>query len=193
MLRIAAIDIETTGFNQKKGDILEVGLYDLNNSKTVNEWYHTNLPEDETRDAIKVNKLTPEQIDLMRQSNPDCPHLFINHLTVWQEIIDHYDIIVAHNAKFDIGWLKEKGLTFDKNIIMCTQAVMQKFKFKSRWWSLKDCLKELNLDYDPEQHHSAVYDANRCAAVFEVLCHEEGLVIAHDLDNNIKIFKKKNE
>ena len=60
-----------------------------------------------------------------------------------QEIVDSY-ILVGHNIKFDIAWLRRIGINFDKSIVRDTQ--LAEFIISNQTHSFSS-LNELALKY----------------------------------------------
>ena len=105
-----ALDIETTGLNPAKDSIIEVGAIRIENgtvtdmlSTLVNPGYHipdritdiTGIDDDMVKDADTIEKVFPRLLEFLGK---DC-------------------VIVAHNANFDVGFLKQNakalGYEFD--------------------------------------------------------------------------------
>ena len=63
----------------------------------------------------------PVQTVVLRHATEPVPPQ-ADSLALVQSMIDASDIIVAHNAKFDLNWLKHIGLKFDNKKIWCTQV-----------------------------------------------------------------------
>ncbi len=117
MNKIAIIDIETTGFLNAGGHIVEVGIVELdltNGNKTVLMDYvvHENgISADEIQNSwiIKNSNLTVNQIKYS-----------INLKTILskiQSIVNHYTA-TAYNRKFDINFLQSRGIKFN-NLAPC--------------------------------------------------------------------------
>jgi len=185
-MKIGFIDIETTGFDCKNGDILQVGLIVKETTELEDGtiWhtsipycrtYHTDRPENEIVQAIEVNRLTENRISFLRsQDELENGHLYDRHflddLEYWQPIIDSLDLVVAHNAPFDTSWLKHHGLKFTDKKIICTQSLMSKKHPQKYRWSLKRSFEYFYPnEYDETQAHSALYDVQLCMKVHERL------------------------
>ena len=63
-----------------------------------------------------------------------------------QEILDTTKLLVAHNAKFDLLWLRECGFTYNGAIYdtMLTEYVINRSRMRPL--SLAECLKRRHLD-----------------------------------------------
>lgn len=113
MKKILIIDIETTGFLEKGGHIVEVGIVELDldtgetiilydqlvreNSMTYNELFDSWIVENSD---LKVNQVMNAK-------------LFVQEKPNIQAIIDAYELgATAFNNVFDFGFLEAKGLKF---------------------------------------------------------------------------------
>lgn len=53
-------------------------------------------------------------------------------LKIIQETVDKYQILVAHNLKFDAHWLRAMGIDFSKHILYCTQVAEYLLNYQDR-------------------------------------------------------------
>ncbi|TDT61571.1 PolC-type DNA polymerase III [Fonticella tunisiensis] len=152
-------DIETTGFNPAIEEITEIGAVKIKNYQIVDRFStlvnpEKNIPEN----IVELTGITNEMVKDMPTIRDVLPKFldFIKGCPV-----------VAHNAKFDTGFIREKtkklGLNFSNPIIDTLPL--------SRWL-LKDLKRhKLNiiaehLGIKLENHHRAVDDAEATALVF---------------------------
>jgi DNA polymerase-3 subunit alpha (Gram-positive type) len=150
-------DIETTGFNPHKEDLLEIGAIKVAGGERVAEFSTMVRPEKPISAEIqKLTGITPEMVQ-------DAP-LPAEALEKFAAFIDGA-VVVAHNARFDVGFVKGKSQQyFNRNwdpvyldTLGLARAVWPKFKS----FRLNTVAKELGLRL--ENHHRAVADAV-CAA-----------------------------
>lgn len=115
--KILIIDIETTGFLQKGGKIVEIGIVelDLTDGKTqilFDEVCHeTGITKKEVEDAwiIENSDMTVEEIRQSINLKKMQPEI--------QEIIDKYPTgATAFNNVFDFGFMKDRKFTFPKEL-----------------------------------------------------------------------------
>jgi DNA polymerase III epsilon subunit-like protein len=103
------LDTETTGTNDN--DRLCQLAYKSDNGITVNELYNPGMPI--SIEAMSVHHITDDMVK-------DKP-AFKNSKT-WHNVNEllksDNNILVAHNAPFDVGMLKKEGITVNKHI--CT-------------------------------------------------------------------------
>lgn len=117
MPKILILDIETTGFLQKGGKIVEIGLVELcleTGSKKIvfDEVCHEKgitLDEVSKSWIVENSTLTVEQI----RNSPSLDNL----RPIVQELLDKYtDGATAFNNDFDFGFFEDRGFTFPKKL-----------------------------------------------------------------------------
>lgn len=113
MKKILVLDIETTGFLQKKGSIVEIGIVELNlENGEVKEVYdslckESIFSENHTKEPFgwifQNSDLKPEDVE-------NAPDFEIVKKEV-QDILDLYPLgCTAFNNAFDFGYLKDRGI-----------------------------------------------------------------------------------
>lgn len=117
MKKILILDIETTGFLNRGGKIVEIGIVslDLDTGETeilFDEVCHEKgitKAEVENSWIVKNSDLTVEAVQHSRS-------LTQMQLDV-QKILDSYPLgVTAYNNAFDFGFLMDRGFTFDKKL-----------------------------------------------------------------------------
>jgi len=117
MSKILVIDLETTGFLQQGGKIIEVGIVGLNletgNKKILfNEVCHERpLTRKEVEDSwiVKNSTITVEAIQNSRQLRFLAPKI--------QELLNKYPAgATAYNNAFDFGFMENRGFVFPKKL-----------------------------------------------------------------------------
>lgn len=152
-------DIETTGFNSKKDKIIEIGACKVSNGEVIDSFSEfvnplipipfrivelTSIRDEDVINSPTIDIILPKFLDFCK----DC-------------------VVVAHNAEFDVSFIKAKslelGMTFD-NTYLDTMTLTR---------FLVPSLGRVNLDrvakhFDlvNEHHHRAVDDANVTAKIF---------------------------
>ncbi len=148
-------DLETTGFNPWKEDLLEIGAFKIKNGEIIEEFKSLIRPGKEI--SPEIEKLTGISSAMVK----DAPEP--------KEVLKKFaefaadGVLVAHNAEFDVGFLKAKfQLFFDEKLVpVCldtlglARAVWPNFKS----YRLNAVAKELGIEL--QNHHRAVDDA-RC-------------------------------
>jgi len=154
-------DIETTGLNSHKDDIIEIGAVKIRNRKVVDSFstfVHTdkNLP-------AKIIELTSITDDML-VGQPD----ITTALTEFLSFVGENGVLVAHNANFDVSFIKDKAkfnlnMEYDSPVIdtlELSKALMKEVKNHK----LNTLTKKLGIKL--ENHHRAVDDANATAQLF---------------------------
>src|SRR5690554_4356551 len=101
------IDIETTDFNFFYGDIIEVGAIKVRNNIIVDEYSELiKIPYSIPSHITKITRITNEML-----SNARTAHEVIKDYVNF--IAD--DIIIAHNANFDVNFLYDQIISLNRN------------------------------------------------------------------------------
>lgn len=117
MSKILIIDIETTGFLQQGGKIVEVGIVelDLTNGKKIivfDEVCHESgitLNEVEKSWIVQNSNLTVTQIKYSESLTKKAPRI--------QRILNDYPLgATAFNNDFDFGFMQDRGFVFPKKL-----------------------------------------------------------------------------
>jgi DNA polymerase-3 subunit alpha (Gram-positive type) len=150
-------DLETTGFNPWKEDLLEIGAVKIRNGMVIEEFKSLLKPRQQISAEIqKLTGITPEMV----QDAPEPEPMIRSFLEFAAGAV-----LVAHNAKFDVDFLKAKCQQFyDEKIqpvhldtLTLARSVWPHFKS----YRLNAVAKELGIQL--LSHHRAV-DDSKCAA-----------------------------
>lgn len=173
--QVVVFDIETTGFNARKDDIIEIGAVKIKDRKvidTFNTFVHTDmkLPE-------KIIELTSITDDMLI----DAPSI-TEALTSFKEFVGEDSILVAHNAGFDVKFIKEKNMVnfnekYEKPVIDTLELAKALVKGVKNY-KLDTLTKKFNIVL--ENHHRAVDDAKATAMLLLELYK---LLEDHDINN----------
>lgn len=101
--KFIAFDTETTGFNPHKDRIIELGAVKFINNK-VSKNFNSLVKTDVKNSyyAYQVNKISEE----MLENAPAEKDIYIKLVDFLKEVLDGNIILVAHNAIFDMRFLK---------------------------------------------------------------------------------------
>lgn len=156
-----AFDLETTGLSYTNDKIIEISAVKIENMVVVDEFNAfvnplqklseftiklTSIKDEDLIDAKTIDKVLPEFIKFIDNS-----------------------ILVAHNAKFDLGFLYEnsKNIGLDKRVYPTIDTINIARYFYS------DKIKRFNLNsvarffkVKLEQHHRAEFDARATGEIF---------------------------
>ncbi|NLK24280.1 MAG: PHP domain-containing protein, partial [Clostridiales bacterium] len=158
-------DLETTGFSPKLEKITEIGIMKVKDGKVIDTFSSfvnpekpipqrvvevTNITDDMVRNAETIDKVLPKILDFMKGS-----------------------VLVAHNAEFDIGFLKhfsrELGYEFDFTYID-TLTLAQDIFYDFKTYKLGRVAK--NLGIKVEVAHRALDDVDTTVKVFNIMMKE---------------------
>ncbi|SKA90697.1 DNA polymerase III catalytic subunit, PolC type [Clostridium sp. USBA 49] len=172
------LDLETTGFSPVTEKITEIGIMKLKDGKVIDKFSCfvnpekpipqrvvevTNITYDMVKDAETIDKVFPKILDFINGS-----------------------VLVAHNAEFDIGFLKhnakELGYDFDFTYIDTLSLAKEVFPdFKT--YKLGKIAK--NLGIKVEVAHRALDDVDTTVKVFDIMLKklkEKGVKTLDDID-----------
>jgi DNA polymerase-3 subunit epsilon len=163
--RKIALDTETTGLDVSKGDrIIEIGCVEIVNGCLTGNTFHVFVnPEcDISKSAIKVHGITLEDLE-------DKPN--------FAEIADEFnnfvgdDTIIAHNAKFDVGFLNYEMMRAKKRKIIQWENVFDTLQLARKMFpgapaSLDALCKRFKISLAQRTFHGALLDAQLLSRVY---------------------------
>ena len=152
-------DIETTGLSQKKNKIIEIGAVKVKDGEEIDRFSEFINPQEPIPYSIEqLTSITDEMV----MHAPTVDVILPKFLEFCGD-----DIVVAHNAAFDTGFIKKNakdlGMKFD-NTIMDTMTLSHVLLPELGKFTLDRVCKALNVKN--EHHHRAVDDANATAKIF---------------------------
>ena len=172
------LDLETTGFSFRTEKITEVGIMKVKNGEVIDEFSCfvnpekpipqrvievTNITDDMVKDAETIETVMPKIIEFVGDS-----------------------VLVAHNADFDIGFLKynakELGLTLDNTYLDTLRLAKELFPEYKKY---KLGIIAENLGIKVEVAHRALDDVDTTVKVLKVMLEmlkEKGVKTVNDID-----------
>ncbi len=152
-------DIETTGFSAKNDKIIEIGAVKISNSKITDRF--STLINPKMPIPLKIEELTKIN-DSMVLGAPVVEEV----LPKFYDFIEGA-VLVAHNASFDVGFIREKFKLISKTINPCVIDTVEFARLLlpnlSRF-KLDTVAKNLGISL--ENHHRAVDDAEATAYIW---------------------------
>ncbi len=152
-------DLETTGLNNKSDKIIEIGAVKVKNGEIIDRFSTFVYPERHIEP--KISKLTGIYDEMVEGYGTE------------EDIVPEFmgfigdSVLVAHNAGFDVGFLrrfaKEKGDNID-NTVIDTLELSRALLPALNNFKLDTVCDELNISL--ENHHRAVHDAEATALCF---------------------------
>ena len=175
------LDLETTGFSAKTEKITEIGIMKVKNGEVIDEFRcfvnpekHipqrvsevTNITDDMVKDAKTIKDVFPDVLEFLGDPNNT--------------------VIVAHNANFDVGFLKQNainlGYKFDYTYLDTLSLAKDLFPNYKKYKLGK--IAE-NLGIKVEVAHRALDDVDTTVKVFRVMMDmlkEKGAKMVADID-----------
>ena len=163
------IDVETTGLSSGSGDrILEIGVARLTEDGNITDVFDTLVNPGKPVGATHVHGIT----DAMVAAAPTFGDIIERLCTVLEGTIP-----AAHNASFDMGFLKEEfrraGTPFPRFNPVCTLILARRHMSRLPSKSLESCRRYLGID--DSGAHSALADARAAAGVLRYIIESYGL------------------
>ena len=173
------LDLETTGFSPITDKITEIGIMKIKNGEVIDQFSCfvnpekpipqrvvevTNITDDMVKDAETIEKIFPKMLEFLGDS-----------------------VIVAHNAGFDVGYLKYNakvlGYEFDYTYIDTLSLAKDLFpNFKK--YKLGKIAEELGIKV--EVAHRALDDVDTTVKVFNVMIQklkDKGVTTIDEIDS----------
>ncbi len=175
------LDLETTGFSAVTEKITEVGIMKVKNGEVIGEFSTfvnpekhipervtevTNITDEMVKDADTIEKVFPKILEFLGD--------------------DKETVIVAHNANFDVGFLKQnaKALGYEFNYTYLDTLSLAKDLFPDYKKYKLGKIAE-NLGIKVEVAHRALDDVDTTVKVFKVMIDmlkKKGAKIVEDID-----------
>ena len=161
-MREIVLDTETTGLDHKTGDrIIEMGCVELINHVSTgnNLQFYCSTDKKINKDALRISGLSDEFLNQFpsfeKQANK-----FLDFIT--------NDMLIIHNAKFDIGFINNElqlmGANKINNKFIDTVDLARK-KLKTRVVNLDYLCRRFSIDLSARTIHGALLD---CQLLSEV-------------------------
>lgn len=172
----SVIDIETTGFSHRLYDkIIEIGIVKMDDYGNVIEMFETLINPNRDIGATHIHGITAEMLRKAPVFNEASNRLL--------NIIDE-TAIVAHNARFDVGFIEsELELSGYKNLkwpYICTLELARKYLDELPSKKLEHICQYYDIAYNNK--HSALSDTIATLKIFKNMMNEFGLKFS---DENI--------
>ena len=162
-LTYVVFDTETTGLNPKDGEeMIEIGAVRVKDGKII----------DRFDELIKPSKLISEKITSITTITNEMVKDSDDELTVLNRFLNWLnkdDIVVAHNANFDMSFIKMAYLKYDLGFfnytVIDTLGLSRFIEPSEKYHNLTVLMDRYHIDWDENKHHRADYDAEGTALV----------------------------
>ncbi len=152
-------DIETTGFSAKFHEIIELAAVKVENGVITDRFSEFIKPEREIPPHItELTRITNAMV-----ANAESVDVVLKAFLEFCEGC----VLVAHNAKFDVGFIKKNCERLNLPFDFCsvdTLALSRRFVTKIKRHKLNNVAKALGFPF--EGHHRAINDAEVTARIF---------------------------
>ena len=152
-------DLETTGFSSKHDMITEIGAAKIRNGVVIDSFSTLVNPQKKIPFVVvEITGITNEMV----ADQPTIDEVLPKFLDFIGDAV-----VVAHNAPFDIGFMKEQSMRLHRDfdpVVMDTLVMSQLLLTEVKRFNLKRISKYLNVSL--VNAHRAVDDANATAQVF---------------------------
>lgn len=152
-------DIETTGFSAKFDEIIEIAGVKVENGEITERF----------SEFVRPEKVIPQRITELTRITNDMVSDARTIDVVLRDFLSFCDgcVLVAHNANFDVGFLKKFSEKLHYDFDFCyidTLGLSRKFVKKIKRHKLNLVAKALGFTF--EGHHRAIHDAEITAKIF---------------------------
>lgn len=174
-----SIDIETTGFDPAKDEILELAAVRFD-EHAIGETFEV-LTKPNSPIPLEVQRLTG-----LRESDFEKARPLSETLGLFKKFIGR-DSLIGHNISFDLGFLKPH-LGKIENELFDTLVFSRVLFFSEPSYALDQLCKRFS--FEKEQSHRALPDAKTTAKLFQFLLQEAKNITPQSFEILQKIFAK---
>ena len=150
--RLAFVDLETTGGRPTSDRITEIAIVQTLDGKVVNKWQSFVYPD------APIPQMIQQMTGITNEMVANAPSFEELLPTILEKFEDH--VVVAHNARFDVGFLRNAYKQFGeefKNTVVCTVKLSRNLYPKYKRHNLDSIIRRFNLTC--EARHRAMGDA----------------------------------
>ena len=175
-------DIETTGFDPFNDKIIEIGAVKMKGKEIIDEFsefVNPKIPIPE--EIVKLTSITDEMV----KDAPDIKTILPRFLEFCGD-----STVVAHNAKFDVGFIKQKSsdqnLEFSPSVVD-TLPLARALLVNEKKFGLANLTKYFGIIL--ESHHRAIDDARATAEIFQKFFNmiiTKGILTLKDINTNLQ-------
>ncbi len=181
-------DFETTGLNAFGNDsIIEIGAVKIKNGEIIEKYNELINPGSKLRqEIINITSITDEML-----KGKDNEENAFKRFKAWYKKYP----MVAHNAKFDVSFIKSAYLKYNlgefTNTVIDTLELSRAMNPDEKHHNLSTLVKRFNIEFDETAHHRADYDAEGTALLFHKMVTSLGSNY-QDVKDLSKLINKEN-
>lgn len=159
-------DTETTGFYAGVDQMIEIGAVKIQNGEIIDRF--DELIDPHRKIPSKITELTFITDEMVAGKDDE--------QTVTKRFLDWVGNLpmVAHNAKFDISFMRaamnKYGFGEFENTVVDTMSLARILNPDWANHKLQTLTRKYNIEWDEERHHRADYDAEGTALAFYKMC-----------------------
>ena len=162
-LTYVIFDLETTGLNALDGEeIIEIGAVKLKDGKIIDRFDELIKPTKLISD--KISEITSITNEMVKDKDTE-----LNVLKKFLNWVGEDHILVAHNANFDLSFIRAAYLKYDLGrvnyTVIDTLGISRFLTPSERYHNLTVLMERYNITWDEDKHHRADYDAEGTALV----------------------------
>ena len=159
-------DTETTGFTPYSDQMIEIGAVKIKNGEITDRFDELINPGRKLpQKIVELTNITDEMLETCDTEE--------NATKRFMEFVGDLPM-VAHNAKFDIGFISAAMNKYDmgefKNTVLDTMSMARMLFPNWRNHKLSTLVKELEVPWDESAHHRGDYDSEGTAIGFYKMC-----------------------
>lgn len=178
-------DVETTGLSAERDRLIEIAAVKIKNGVEIDTFESYINPQRKISELItNITSITNEDVE-----NAPLEEEIMNKFYNW---IDEDDILVAHNAKFDLGFIdtsfERLGLKNKNNASIDTLFISRAVNEDLKKHGLGNLAKFYKIRL--VQHHRAIYDTKATSEIFVKMLEQLeqlGAVYHKDIDSIINL------
>lgn len=165
--KLVFLDLETTGGNASRHRIIEVGLLEVCAGTVEREWSSFVDP------GCVVPPFIQNYTGISQAMLEDAPRFE----QLADELLETFEgaVLVAHNARFDYGFLRNEFRRLGKRFrmpVLCTVKLARALEPGHKSYSLDALIARHGLNCQPR--HRALGDARAMHDFFEISCRQQG-------------------
>lgn len=159
------VDLETTGTSASAHRIIEIGLCEIRNGQLVDEWQSLVNPQ------IRISPFISNYTGITNTMVVTAPTFAAIAPRLFERL--QGKLFVAHNARFDYGFLREEFLRLDLDFQLCqlcTVKLSRRLYPAERSHSLDSLIRRHDLPL--ESRHRALGDAKSVWSFLQLMKEE---------------------